>query len=80
MQKLVRLERRRTNSIKHYEFNQIGNLIAGRGERPFAPTTKDYGFNQIGSLIAGRGERANGRSPLLQKNGECVRPPIQHCK
>ena len=80
MQKLVRLERRRTNSIKHYGFNQIGNLIAGRGERPFALTTKDYGFNQIGSLIAGRGERANGRSPLLQKKRECVRPPIQRCK
>ena len=23
---------------KDYGFNQIGNLIAGRGERPFAPT------------------------------------------
>ena len=23
---------------KDYRFNQIGNLIAGRGERPFAPT------------------------------------------
>ncbi len=57
MQKLVRLEKRRTNSIKHYGFNQIGSLIAGGGERPFASTTKDYGFNQIGSLIADRGER-----------------------
>jgi len=27
-----------TPAAKDYGFNQIGNLIAGRGGRPFAPT------------------------------------------
>jgi len=56
---------RRSKPTKDYGFNQIGNLIAGRGERPFAPTEEWRSY-----LILIEKTRYVGNSVSLELRGK----------
>jgi len=58
------------NLTKDYGFNKIGNLIAGRGERPFAPT------KEWRTAVRPYRRMANGRSPLPKNGSTLILRPI----